>query len=97
MNDDYISRKAVLKICRAEHNKQLKKCNCAGDKAVSNIRADIINLPSSNVIEVVRCKDCKYLMFSDFYGECSKGYMGIVYPNDFCSHGERADMRSDNL
>lgn len=44
--------------------------------------------PTADVVEVVRCKDCKYLMFSDFYGECSKGYMGIVYPNDFCSHGE---------
>ena len=56
MNDDYISRKAVLKICRAEHNKQLKKCNCAGDNAVSNIRSGIINLPSSNVVEVKRGK-----------------------------------------
>lgn len=52
-------------------------------------------IPSADVVEVVRCKNCKYLMFSDFYGECSKGYMGIVYPNDFCSHGERADMRGD--
>lgn len=51
--------------------------------------------PTADVVEVVRCKNCKYLMFSDFYGECSKGYMGIVYPNDFCSHGERADMRGD--
>ena len=51
--------------------------------------------PSADVVEVVRCKECKYLMFSDFYGECSKGYMGIVYPNGFCSHGERADMRGD--
>ena len=51
--------------------------------------------PTADVVEVVRCKECKYLMFSDFYGECSKGYMGIVYPNGFCSHGERADMRGD--
>lgn len=37
--------------------------------------------------DIVKCKDCEYLMFSDCYGECSKGYMGIVSPYDFCSNG----------
>ncbi len=37
---------------------------------------------------VVRCKECKHLMFSDCYGECGAGRMGIVSPYDFCSHGE---------
>ena len=46
---------------------------------------------TADVVEVVRCKDCKNLMFSDFYGECSKGYMGIVSPDDYCSRGERKD------
>lgn len=46
---------------------------------------------TADVAEVVSCKDCKYLMFSDFYGECSKGYFGIVTPDDFCSRGERKD------
>lgn len=41
--------------------------------------------------EVVRCKDCKYLMFSDMYGECSQAHMGIVRPDDFCSYGERKE------
>ena len=44
-----------------------------------------------SVEEVVYCKNCKHLMFSDFYGECSKGYMGIVSPNDYCSKGERKE------
>ncbi len=39
--------------------------------------------------EVVHCKDCKHLMFSDCYGECSQAHMGIVDPNDYCSRGER--------
>ncbi len=37
----------------------------------------------------VKCKDCEYLMFSDFYGECSKAYKGIVNPNDSCGNGKR--------
>lgn len=36
----------------------------------------------------VKCKDCKYLMFSDCYGECSKAYKGIVQPNDSCGKGK---------
>ena len=46
-------------------------------------------LITNAVIPVVRCKDCKHLIFSDCYGECSKGYMGIVSPYDYCSRGER--------
>lgn len=36
----------------------------------------------------VKCGDCAHLMFSDCYGECSKGYKGIVSPNDSCGRGE---------
>lgn len=46
-------------------------------------------MKKADVVEVVRCKDCKHLMFSDCYGECSRAYLGIVSPNDYCSHGER--------
>lgn len=50
-----------------------------------------VRMALSDCEKVIRCKDCKYLMFSDFYGECSKGYFGIVTPDDFCSRGERKD------
>ena len=45
---------------------------------------------------VVRCKECKHLMFSDCYGECGKGHMGIVRPDDFCSYGERKTNGSED-
>lgn len=51
----------------------------------------IDDAPTVDAVEVVRCKDCKYLMFSDCYGECGKGHMGIVSPYDFCSYGERKE------
>lgn len=47
--------------------------------------------PTVDAVEVVRCRECKNLMFSDFYGECGKGHMGVVSPDDFCSRGERKE------
>ena len=41
--------------------------------------------------ELVRCKDCKHLEITGCYGECNRGYMGIVKPWDFCSYGERRE------
>lgn len=40
-------------------------------------------------VEVVRCKDCKHLEISGCYGECGKGYLGIVRPDCYCCYGER--------
>ena len=36
----------------------------------------------------VHCGDCEHLTFSDCYGECGKGYKGIVQPGDSCGKGE---------
>lgn len=40
---------------------------------------------------VIYCKDCRNLMFSDCYGECKLGHLGIVRPDDYCSRGERRE------
>ena len=53
-----------------------------------NINEKADYLLQHDVVPVVRCKDCKHLIFSDFYGECSK-YVKVVLPNDYCSYGER--------
>lgn len=47
--------------------------------------------PTVDAVPVVRCRECKHLMFSDFYGECKRGNLGIVKPDDFCSYGERKE------
>lgn len=51
-------------------------------------------MPAADVVPVVRCKDCKYLTFSDGWGVCGAGYLGRVVPNDFCSHGEREENKN---
>ena len=42
---------------------------------------------TEDVVEVVRCKDCK------FYGngDCSVQSVRSMYPNDYCSYGERRE------
>ena len=60
-----------------------------------NFIALVTNAQTVDAVPVVRCRECKYLMFSDCYGECSKGYLGIVRPDDFCSYGERKDCSYD--
>lgn len=50
--------------------------------------------PAADVVEVVRCKDCKHLTFSDFYGECNRGYLSIVRPDCYCCYGEKRNSET---
>ena len=49
-------------------------------------------VPSADVVEVVRCKDCEYW---DDHERCDfwSSIMSPYYPekNDYCSYGERAE------
>lgn len=60
------------------------------------VKTAIDNAPAPDVVEVVRCKDCKHL-------EIDKGWQGgraclmrggdtgWCHDNDFCSYGERKE------
>lgn len=49
-------------------------------------------LPTADVVEVLRCKDCKFF----FRGKmcCCEEFGGIVTEEDFCSRGERKDYKA---
>ena len=54
---------------------------------------DIINAqPSADVVEVVRCKDCKHY---EFDGYC-KTICGFMLPDFYCSDGERKEQEHEN-
>ena len=55
---------------------------------LSDVRKSLQMTPTADVVEVVRCKDCKY--YRD--GHC--GVLGFCEPDEFCSRGER---RKDNV
>lgn len=54
------------------------------------LQEEVEHTKTVDAVEVVRCKDCKYLMFSDMYGEC-ENLLRIVRPDDFCNEGERKE------
>lgn len=56
----------------------------------------IARMPAADVVEVVRCKNCKYgdtgtdEIGRQFY-KCIGIHYGSVSPTDYCSYGERED------
>ena len=79
---EYIKREDVLRILENGEYWPIGK-----------LEDDILHLEAEDVVEVVRCRDCRHITFSDCYGECGKGYLGIVQPNDFCSRGEHKEAK----
>lgn len=56
-------------------------------------------IPAADVVPVVRCKECKYLVNATVNDNgfliCDISDMEIT-PDDFCSYGERKDGGADN-
>lgn len=50
---------------------------------------DFDELSVADVVEVVRCMDCKYLAIGTVCQTCAKGILSMIYPSDYCSRGRR--------
>ena len=69
------------------------------DPTDEEIEYTIDNIPTADVVEVVRCKDCKkYKESKSFSGELkmycdelSEDELMYMKPDDFCCYGERRD------
>lgn len=62
-----------------------------GRELEQRIKNDYISQPPADVVEVVRCKDCKYYVpISEKIGECKDTRMNSTYMS-YCSYGERKD------
>lgn len=90
---EYIEREALLEKlhevggCGAEPDTWAD----GYDKAIDVAYGLVQRTPAADVVPVVRCKDCKY---AKFMARCSKYMCGkyagsLMFPNDFCSYGER--------
>ena len=87
---EYIEREAA--------NEALRECVRVYSNSFYNgievARTAIRKLPAVDAVEVVRCKDCRFLGIKDFvYGYCENpcGLHGIVRPESYCSRGEREE------
>lgn len=82
---DYIKREdAMRKIERIDDHDNDERANALGLAEFA-----IQTVPSVDVVEVVRCKDCKY----NDNGWCGNIEFGTrhVELSDYCSDGERKD------
>lgn len=88
---DFISREAAKQIiCEA-----CERPGCPELWRYSCDRTDRLNaIPAADVVEVVRCKDCRYL-HNGYDEKCCINHKGVVATdeNGFCHHAER---RADN-
>lgn len=97
----YISREAVL-----AHKWEVRVCDPNDPDPVSEVVSvsSILRIPAADVVEVVRCGDCKHslghkfpynyekvLACNDPHGMTIKA----VNPMHFCSYGERKDGGQD--
>ena len=87
---DYIKREdavnAVCVGCNDEFgNEPCEPSDCA-------IRERIATIPSADVVEVVRCKDCMYYNPYDTTKayDCERGLLGVMQ-DDYCSYGAREE------
>lgn len=87
---EYIEREALIS--------EFKRLTLGENSLIERFFADGVyavldTFPAADVVEVVRCKDCKYFGRDLGYGkhDCKKYEMPYCLEDDFCSYGERKD------
>ena len=80
---DYISRQEAIKVVKIETND--------AERLYNNIVEGLRYIPSADVVEVVRCRDCYYSVISKDGNRGCKYHELEVEDDDYCSCGERAE------
>lgn len=60
---------------------------------IDDAKETLADIPSADVVEVVRCKDCMYKHANKNNRQltCNRRMLGAVRPNDYCSLGAKED------
>ena len=91
--DDYISRQAAIEAVEKCQQYKVSKEDYAVDFA--EVKTELMMLPTADVVEVVRCKDCRWGKKVCGNIECS---VDLNLPSEYhgydwyCPNGERADI-----
>lgn len=94
MAKEYIEREAANKAIELLRQElEIDDADAAYNDALIDCRYDIAHIPAADVVEVVRCKDCRYAYDSVGGWCCSRGVCVdcIVREDFFCADGERKD------
>ena len=85
---EYLNKKDLLDFIKDTRQRlpQDSKDFFTRDYMLLNFEQYIHLMPAVDVVEVVRCKDCKHYLFC-----CRTIRTGGNRPDDFCSYGERKD------
>ena len=87
---EYIDREALIEFVKQNTP------NINGETTIECVERAIRTHPAADVVEVVRCKNCKYFCpyeGEEHKGDCAElvGLESCVYEDDFCSYGIRKD------
>lgn len=90
---EYITKKAAI---NAVENAPIELFQSEWEEIEEAINA----APATDVVPVVRCKDCKYAYINSFSAAtkvalCSASAK-VMQQDDFCSYGERKDGGAEN-
>ena len=104
-NSDYIKREDAINAIQKKHKEEGAEDLGFDEEQIGILtglafaKDEVDAIPSADVVEVVRCKDCKwYMALSDIYGKCTYRTREHLYnePTDYCSYGERKDNEIDS-
>lgn len=93
-------------ISREEAYRELERFSgYLDDDMIYRIKLGLSRIPAADVIEVVRCKDCKYSehWYRDkrlcrlWYGEEKPSALIDVFDDGFCNYGERRETMTDYI
>ena len=98
--DEYIKREDALKAiqtvrdvmdeCKRKYHSFSEPSKSIWSSIIDTVERVINRIPPADVVEVVRCKDCKWWHTNAcaFRNDCADG---LPCADDFCSHGERKE------
>jgi hypothetical protein len=98
---EYIERAKAIKELGDVYEYEYPTASGAFDKFATTIVPNVLkNLPTADVVEVVRCCDCEHKQENpDINNTCyltcnlKYGIRGTIDPTDFCSYGERKEVK----
>ena len=87
----YIDRDKLLKELSTMYKPLTTSMTVGYDHAIADVVVVVHEQPTADMVEVVRCKECKHNPSEDEWIHCNR----VAWwnsPDDYCSRGERKEV-----